>query len=305
MPITAEFEEKNFEGPLNNQLLGGSRLLYTPGQVLEELIGFDAALHAHSRVFWSLWNRPTPAPGAAITWTWWKGKKGNASFPAWKVNLLVQYKRPEYLFGRGAGQYDRWMAPYYRYEITAHQHEALRAASTKLGAQGLVVYASPGFHTLSALFDYTQNGKLVQNTNFVEARRIKTDHHHYTYRQAGKGGWACSDPEEVPSIEDLPAHVERVVLAQDTQDRHATAFLLGTSEVMDNVAARFPRAFGNDTALIERATAQILQGVFDGAAQGVGEIMFRYEKELRAYVRLNVLCWAGHLEWIVAGTPTL
>ena len=250
-----------------------------------------------------MWNLPAPAPGAAMMWTWWKRRKGNGTFPTWKVNLLVQYKRPEYLVGAGAGQYSRWKSPYYRYALTAHQHEALRAASTNLGAQGMVVYASPGFHTLAALFEHTQTGKLVQNTNFVEARRIKADHHQYTYKDAGKTGWACSEPEEVAAIEDLSAHIERLVLGQVTQDLNATAFLLGTSEVMDNVAARFPLAFGNDPDLIERATKQILQSIFDAAEPLFGDQLSQHEKELKAYVRLNVLCWAGQLDWIVAGTP--
>lgn len=37
----AEFEEKEYEGPLYNQLERGNRLLWPPGQVLEGYLGFD------------------------------------------------------------------------------------------------------------------------------------------------------------------------------------------------------------------------------------------------------------------------
>ena len=43
MPL-AEFEEKELEGLLNAQLTGGSGQMWTPGQVLESIVGFDAAL---------------------------------------------------------------------------------------------------------------------------------------------------------------------------------------------------------------------------------------------------------------------
>ena len=42
----AEFEEKDFEGPLYNQLLYGGHRLATPGQVFEGRYGIDAALEA-------------------------------------------------------------------------------------------------------------------------------------------------------------------------------------------------------------------------------------------------------------------
>jgi hypothetical protein len=42
--ITAEFEEKAYESPLYNQLERGNNLPFTPGQVLEKTLGFDARL---------------------------------------------------------------------------------------------------------------------------------------------------------------------------------------------------------------------------------------------------------------------
>lgn len=41
-----EFEEKDFEAPLYNQLLFGSHNIATPGQVFEGKFGIDAALQS-------------------------------------------------------------------------------------------------------------------------------------------------------------------------------------------------------------------------------------------------------------------
>jgi len=48
MPL-AEFEEKELKGPLNAQLTGGSGLIWTPGRVLEAIVGIDAALTSPGR----------------------------------------------------------------------------------------------------------------------------------------------------------------------------------------------------------------------------------------------------------------
>ena len=47
----AEFEEKDFEGPLYCQLLCGSYNFATPGQVFEGKFGIDAALKVQNSVF--------------------------------------------------------------------------------------------------------------------------------------------------------------------------------------------------------------------------------------------------------------
>jgi len=61
--VLAEFEEKQYGQQLNNELLGGSNLIFTPGQFLESYAGFDAALFTRNREFWkkfiskNLWYR--------------------------------------------------------------------------------------------------------------------------------------------------------------------------------------------------------------------------------------------------------
>ncbi len=52
----AEFEEKDFEGPLYNQQLLGSQHLATPGQVFEGSFGVAAVLAAMHPEFWRMFG---------------------------------------------------------------------------------------------------------------------------------------------------------------------------------------------------------------------------------------------------------
>ena len=50
--IPSEFEEKEYEAPLYNQLECGTRLVWSPGQVFEEYIGVDRAIFLRDPVLW-------------------------------------------------------------------------------------------------------------------------------------------------------------------------------------------------------------------------------------------------------------
>src|SRR5580692_2241170 len=101
----AEFEEKELEGPLNAQLTGGTGLLWSPGQVLEAIVGFDAALMVTDLSFWaSVGLGPLP-PGLPVVPSWWHGWPSPLlrplfrlrTPPPFRLNLFLQYKRPEHL----------------------------------------------------------------------------------------------------------------------------------------------------------------------------------------------------------------
>ena len=49
--MDAEFEEKEYEFPLNSQLLWGNQNIWSPGQVFEGNFGIDAALEVHRQDF--------------------------------------------------------------------------------------------------------------------------------------------------------------------------------------------------------------------------------------------------------------
>jgi hypothetical protein len=62
----AEFEEKDYEAPLYNQLLFGSNNIATPGQVFEGMFGIDAALKAMHPIFWQMYGYPKAPMGVCL-----------------------------------------------------------------------------------------------------------------------------------------------------------------------------------------------------------------------------------------------
>jgi hypothetical protein len=100
----AEFEEKDFEAPLYNQLLFGSQLIATPGQVFEGAFGIDAAMSAQHPVVWSWFGFSDVPQGVVLDdFRWgWVGRRHRRvrPLPGFAVNLLIQAKRPDWLEGR-------------------------------------------------------------------------------------------------------------------------------------------------------------------------------------------------------------
>lgn len=203
MPQFADFEEKEFEGPLNSQLcLGGPH--WPPGQVLEAVVGFDAALLVQDSLFWALHGFATPPGGAAIRSSWWPSFFARVALaikspPPFRLNLFLQHKRPEYLHGKLAKEWNDWGQPYYRFWTTAHQQAALESCALALGSHGLVAYACPAFHLRAALFHHIEHRTLRSNTHFAPASLLR-GHERYTYVDALTQGKAHSTIEEVEPL---------------------------------------------------------------------------------------------------------
>lgn len=158
----AEFEEKDFEGPLYNELLLGSHRFATPGQVFENAFGIDAALEAQHPIFWDQFGYRDIPDGINLNhyrWGWvWRRYGGSRELPSFPVNLLIQAKRPDYLLGRRADFVDLGIpAHYWRFFTTEHQQLMLEQLVRQLHHRALVVYASPAFHTLRNLYNHTEN----------------------------------------------------------------------------------------------------------------------------------------------------
>jgi len=197
---TASFEEKEFENPVNHQLVHGD-LMWTPGQMLEKVIGFDAAIFVETSSFWSALGLSKKRAGTPILASWWKSRAAQSRLsqkppPSFPINAFLQYKRPEYLTSSKTKEWRYWKQPFFRFQITPHQHAALLACASQVGSRGIVAYGSPAFHLRDDLFYYTKNRLLVRNTHFVAAERL-SGHKKYTYIDAVTKGKAHSDPKEV------------------------------------------------------------------------------------------------------------
>jgi hypothetical protein len=146
----AEFEEKEYETAVAIELADGQRgrgLVFSAGQVLESIVGYDAAAAPVSdHVIWRLLSIPRPKGVRLVPATWVSGHRpARADLPRTPVSLILQYKRPEFLYGARAAQWKLWGHPYYRFSRTTRQHTVLNRLERRLGGDALVRYAAPVF----------------------------------------------------------------------------------------------------------------------------------------------------------------
>lgn len=253
----AEFEEKDFEGPLYNQLLFGSNRLATPGQVFEGKFGIDSALEALHPRFWEAFGYRSVPHGVVLAdfqWGWvWRRLGRERPLPNFAVNLLVQSKRPDRLNGINAKLARHGIKHgYWRFMIDDHQHVLIDRIAHTLRNRALVTYASTAFDTLQELYDYTEAGTIVEHSSFVKVRRM-SGHSAWNFDSAGTRGVATSKPEpiddpplaseidvaarlgtEEPSLETLETLNRLVVdtLRENVQTSPVAAFLVRRHEAL-------------------------------------------------------------------------
>ena len=95
--IPAEFEEKSYEGPLYNQLERGNQFIFTPGQVLENTLGFDRGIFLAQTALWQTLGYKSHPHGAALAYYDWPmgfGPGGPVTGSRFRLNLFLQAKRP-------------------------------------------------------------------------------------------------------------------------------------------------------------------------------------------------------------------
>ncbi len=223
--MLAEFEEKQYEQHLNNSLLRDKKLLFPPGQVLENHLGFDAALFTVHPKFW----RHFPFHYEEFYWFWRKAPKGAKlprelwkeleymldDLPKFKFNAFIQHKRPEYMSATRAAEWKSWKSPYYRYRLMPHQQEALSRLEKIISTDGVVVYACPAFHKLNELWNVVERDEIVDKSNFCQAGKLD-NHKVFTFQRPGNRGIAHSEPEEIESY-DLLGRLDELGQSEQSQ----------------------------------------------------------------------------------------
>lgn len=245
--MQAEFEEKQYEQHLNIELLRGHNLLFPPGQMLENTVGFDAALFTAHPKFWKhfpylyKWHhrllRNAPQ-GISLPIELWKEIEDEIEgLPKFKFNAFIQHKRPEYMKRSDALEWSSWNSSYYRYKLMSHQQEALSKIDRAIGNAGVVVYACPAFHKTSELWGAIENKKVIESSNFCQVCRLN-DHKTFTFQKPGSVGVAHSEPENIESpnfqeslsrlseIQPTESNMEHLLLLSKNID----AVMLKTSE---------------------------------------------------------------------------
>lgn len=200
----AQFEEKAYEVAYCVELavgVGGHPIVYSPGQVLENLLGFDAASDPDSNhVLWEVLALPRPEGVQLFPSLWGAFKKNQPSsrvLPSYPISIFLQFKRPEYLKGAAAKQWKMWHHPYYRFKRNKEQQQVLGRLERRLGTQAVVRYAAPAFHTVGELESAQVSGSVISRSGHVPPERLRR-HQWWTYDSPGNLG--RPNPNGEPSV---------------------------------------------------------------------------------------------------------
>jgi hypothetical protein len=207
--VRAGFEEREYESAFNAELAvdyGFARRLWTPGTMLEEIVGYDVAGGVPSRdAIWRLLKVSRPAGVRLLPLLWNPGAQPAADrLPSLPVSLVLQFKRPEYLDGNASKQYRYWRCAYFRFKCEARQHAVLRRLEQRVTQDLVVRYAAPAFHKTTDLERARLDGKVCASSGFVSPARLGS-HSVWTYKIPGVDGYPnpSGDATHFDSLGDL------------------------------------------------------------------------------------------------------
>jgi hypothetical protein len=239
--LLSEFEEKQYEQHLNIELLQGSNLIFPPGQHLENVLGFDAALFTKNKKFWRHFSVGHPwyrrffryyLDGIHFPKDVYELEYAfNNEFPRFKFNAFIQHKRPERMIKDTAAEWSSWNKEYYRYKVLDHQQSTLEILEANVGDQGVVTYASPAFHTKQEFWDVQKSQSFIENSNFCQPIKL-AGHKAYTYISSGTKGIAHSEPENVES-KHLINELERLSRSEAKHDFKNSEFVSNSCEIIE------------------------------------------------------------------------
>ena len=291
----AEFEEKEYENPLNIELLfNKSTNIWAPGQVFEEHFGIDSALLATHPTFWKLFNPNHSKIGISLNdfnWGYIMRKVNKKRpLPKFKTNLLLQVKRPEHRLGVNS-KYAVFGIDkeYWQFKLTNHQQKALEKLSEKISTKALICYASPAFHLLEDLYKNIENSTLIQNSTFVQAIKLR-NHTKWVYNKAGTTGLACSKVEKI-SDKDLLKSIE--ILSKDQSDDQINSSpILNLQYLVNEIVS----------SIRELPQTNVVRNEFQRRLRVLSEINYNVEyhsKEIELFQIVNIYCTLTNTTWYV------
>jgi len=233
--MKVHFEEKTYESYFNNELDSKSSVYFPPGQVLEGLLGFDAAANSKNRALWRHVGHPywfyPHFSGVNLQDIAQELEEDferiSQSVPSIKTNLLFQYKRPSYITKANGKEWSHWNKKYYRYQIYEEQHKLLSKIDEAFGDMALVLYASPAINNLDDLVECKLQNKIIENSNFTKASELN-NHSRNTYINSGTFSIACSEPERLESINLL----YQLEASNTVNELNNKKFLLNTKDII-------------------------------------------------------------------------
>jgi hypothetical protein len=193
----AEFEEKEFEIAAAIELaLTGS--VFSSGQVLEGIVGYDAAVAlGPGSPLWRILGARRPRGVRLVPTMWAPGPLPRAwRLPQSPVSLILQYKRPELLSRSTAKQWHLWNGRYYRFTCDTDQRDLLCRLEQAVGGRALVRYAAPAFFTRGELEQAHLARVVLRRSGFLSPLQLG-NHNVWTYQRPGRRGRPNPDGEEV------------------------------------------------------------------------------------------------------------
>jgi len=219
--MQAEFNEKAYENYFNDELNRYASFYYPIGQVEEGKLGFDCYAYIDEyKELWSILNKPF-SDGVEFRKIANKMEENISNMVndfryELKLNLLFQYKRPEYLISNKYKEWKNWRKPCFRYIIQHKQQHLLMKINKYFGDNVLIIYAAPAFYTNKELFIAKNEEQIIFLSNFCEASTLD-GHAKNTYVKEGTHSIACSKPKTIANF-DLKNAIDSKSYTEITMD---------------------------------------------------------------------------------------
>lgn len=293
MPIPSEFEEKEFEAPLYNQLETGTRLVWSPGQVFEEYIGIDRAIFLRDPSLWRFFGRSSPLPGTLLgryDWDFIWRRRARRSMPSFRLNLFIQAKRCFY-YSRRPRRLARYMPlkKCWKFEVTSEQHAALARVATRVENQAMVVYAAPAFHRISELNAHTVRGSILAHCSFPLVNALN-NHSAWYYASPGGSGVANIEPTPIEGM-GLQERLEKFISSTPSLSE-------GTSSAQLEALSKKIREAISEEISDENGR----KGMFFESLRQIDYLADDFEdapRALRHFLQIRAFATAFNLEWYV------
>lgn len=181
------YAEKQFENAANIEfaLLGAD--VFSPGQVAEAILGYDAAVAAPTAASAALiaacLRGPVPA-GVPLAPNHWSAcsKQPPAGFlPGRWVSFIVQWKRPERLVRPPVPGWAGHEPPFYRFPYRAIQRDVLERLEDALAGLALVRYGAPAIPDVQHLETAQVRRRVLALTHFISPQ-AGAGHDAWTYK---------------------------------------------------------------------------------------------------------------------------
>lgn len=286
MPL-AEFCEREYESNFNEQITKLHKFIWTPGQVQEHFLGFDAAFLSNSQLIFDLF----PAPHFPPLGIWpspddWQDYFNFADqhFPPFCFNLFVQHKRPVFIGSPRGKEYTHWRHPYFRYDIDPNQQACLEKLETFSGSDALVTYACAAFHTRLELWDHVFRSTLIRSSNFVRPADLN-GHDRYSFDAPGSKGLSTSEPEIVENQE-FPERFRDHLDASDPIP--LSAIIESAGKIVQETIS----------------TSEVPQRLFNQIMSDTIQDRIEEASVLYSYITVQAFCFLNQTSWsIVAQSP--